>query len=482
VAVGVTSPGPAEVGRLTIRSRRILTRDGWLDGSVVVREGRIADLHPAGQPGSEPDVADVDATDLLILPGLVDSHAHVREPGFTHKEDWASCTEAALVGGVTTVVDMPNVDPPPNTVERFLAHREHAARAARTDFGHNVAGTIPSEIPRLAEAGATAFKVFMVRDARRTYPHMPGIAVDDPAELYRIAEAVADTGRLLMVHPHDTALADVLAERAIAEWGRGPLSYARSLRLADGLVMDSGIATMLAIQRATEVRLHILHASTPVGLAMIRAAKADGRQVTAEANPFHLLVVNDWATIERHGPYALGQWLPEAHATALWAAVHDGTIDVIGSDHTPHTREEKEPGWSDMFATPGGSPTIQHYLALLLTAAADGRISLERIVELCAEAPARLLGMAGRKGTIEIGSDADFIVVDPDADHVIREADVRSKCGWTILDGRAVRGRVSLAVRRGEVVMADGHVLARPGSGRFVPPHQHPGPTGPAPR
>jgi dihydroorotase-like cyclic amidohydrolase len=299
---------------------------------------------------------------------------------------------------------------------------------------------------------------------------MPGIAVDDHAELYRIAEAIADTGRVLMVHPHDSAIGDLHAARAIEAGGRGPLSYARSLRLDDGLVMDSGIATALEIQRATGVRLHVLHVSTPAGIAMIRAAKDAGRPVTAEANPFHLLVVNDWAALERQGPFLLGQWVPPTHSDALWEALLDGTIDVIGSDHTPHAREEKQRGWEDMFSTPGGSPTIQHYLSLLLTSAADGRLGLERIVELCSSAPARLLGWGGRKGSIEQGADADLAVVDPDAEYAIDEADVLSKCGWTALAGRVVRGRVERTIRRGEVAYADGRVVAEPGSGAFVTP------------
>jgi dihydroorotase-like cyclic amidohydrolase len=230
--------------------------------------------------------------------------------------------------------------------------------------------------------------------------------------------------------------------------------------------MDSGIATMLTLQRVTGVRLHLLHVSTPGGLDMIRAAKDAGRAVNAEPNPFHLTVVNSMETIERHGPLALGQWLPESHAEALWEAVLDGTIDVIGSDHTPHTRAEKEPGWTDMFSTPGGSPTIQHYLSLLLTAASEGRITVERINELCSTAPARLLGWAGRKGTIEPGADADLVVIDPAAEHTISEADVLSKCGWTVLDGRVVRGMPTMTIRRGEVAMSDGVVHATPGSGR----------------
>ena len=458
---------PRRTASLLIRSRRILTGRGWLDGAVEIRGETIVGLHATG--AAVPAASrTIEAGSQVVLPGLVDTHAHMRDPGFTHKEDWSHGSAAALAGGVTTTVDMPNVDPPPNTVERFLAHRAHAGTNARTDFGHNVAGTIPEEIGPLADAGATAFKVFMVRDARRTYPHMPGIAVDDHATLLRIAEAVAATGRILMVHPHDSAIAEVFAERAIASWGRGPLSYARSLRMGDGLTIDAGIATMLAIQRATGVRLHVLHVGTPGGIAMIRGAKAEGRSVTAEANPFHLLVVNAWETIERLGPWVLGQWLPPHHSEALWDALLDGTIDVIGSDHTPHAREDKARGWHDMFATPGGSPTIQDYLSLLLTAAARGRLSVERIVELAATAPARLLGWAGRKGEIGIGADADIVIVDPEAERTIRNEDVQSKCGWTALDGQAVTGVPTMTIRRGEVAMAGGRVLAAPGSGRFV--------------
>jgi dihydroorotase (multifunctional complex type) len=459
-------------GRLALRSRRVLTASGWIEGLIRIADGRITALTAADFPietarSSPPRVLDLG--NLMVLPGLVDSHAHIREPGFTDKEDWVHGSAAALAGGVTTVVDMPNVNPPPNTVERFEAHRALAQRGSRTDFAHNVAGTIPGEIPALAAAGAAAFKVFMVRDARRTYPHMPGIAVDDHAELRAVAEAIAATGKVMMVHPHDSSLGDLYSQRAIDTWGRGPVSYARSLRMDDGLVMDMGIATMLLIQRVTGVQLHLLHVSTPAGLDMIRRAKDEGRPVTAEANPFHFMVVNSMATIEKHGPLALGQWLPEEHSDALWKALLDGTIDVIGSDHTPHTRAEKESGWADMFTTPGGSPTIQHYLSLLLTEASRGRISIERIVELCATNPARLYGWQGRKGAIDVGADADFVVVDPDLETVIREADVLSKCGWTILDGRRVTGVPVTTIRRGEVAYADGTVLAEPGSGRHVP-------------
>jgi dihydroorotase (multifunctional complex type) len=451
-----------------VHGRRILTSDGWLDGTIVIHAGRIAALERRGRVVARANPDQLDAGDAVVLPGLVDTHAHMRDPGFTHKEDWAHGSRAAAAGGVTTVIDMPNVEPPPATAEAFEAHRRNAAAQAVIDFGHHAAGTMPAEVPGLAAAGASGFKVFMKRDVARSYPHMPGTAVDDHARLYEVCEAVAATGRPLLIHPDDQALAEMFARRAWEREGRDFRTYARTLRAGDGVTMDVGIATMLALQRATGVRLHLLHVSTPGAWELVRAAKAAGRPVTAEVNPFHLTVVNDWATIERWGPFALGSWIPEAHALATWEAVADGTADVIGSDHTPHAREEKAGGWDDMFATPGGSPTIQHYLALLLTAVSEGRLTLERLVDLCAVEPAELLGLTGVKGSITVGADADLVVIDLERRTTIREADVLSKCGWTILDGREVTGVPTRTILRGREVAREGRVLAVEGEGEWV--------------
>src|SRR4051794_10235733 len=453
---------------LVVRSRRIYTKQGWLDGAVVVCGERIAALAPADAVPAARETRDVG--DWPVLPGLVDTHSHLRDPGYTHKEDWETGTRAAAAGGVTTVLDMPNVEPPPNTVERFRAHRANAASKSLVDFGHNVAGTIPEEIPGLAAAGATTFKVFMLADIGRDYPHMPGIAVDDHAALLRICEAIVPTGRALMVHAHDHAIYELFVHRAWEREGRDFRSYARAYREGDGLVLDSGFATMLALQRATGVRLHLLHMSTIGGWAMVRAARADGRAVTGEVNPFHLFVVNQWENVERFGPYCLGMWVPEHHAAAIWEAIADGTADVVGSDHTPHTREEKEPGWEDMFATPGGSPTVQHYLSLLLTAVNEGRLSLERLVALCATNPSKLVGYYPRKGVIAPGADADLVVVDLERRETITAASSYYKCGWTVLEGREVRGVPVLTILRGRVIAEEGKVLAEPGSGRFQLP------------
>jgi dihydroorotase (multifunctional complex type) len=439
---------------------------------VAIEGERVSGLFKAEDaPGAE---RTIDAGGHPVIPGLVDTHVHLRDPGFTHKEDFETGTRAAAAGGVTTVLDMPNVEPPTNTAERLRAHVENAAAKSLVDFGHNAAGTIPENIADLAEAGATTFKVFMMADVGRDYPHMPGIAVDDHATLLRICEEVAKTGRPLFVHPHDQQLYDLFVHRAWERWGRDYRSYARAWRDGDGLVLDSGIATMLLLQRPTGVRLHLLHGSTVNGLAMARAAKAEGRSVTVEINPWALYLTNSWENIERLGPYCLGMWVPPDHAAAVRTALLDGTADVIGSDHAPHTREEKEIGWSDMYAAPGGSPMVQHYLSLLLTDVNAGKISLERVVELCSTNPARLVGLYPRKGAIAAGADADLVVLDLDRSETISAARGYSKCGWTPLEGREVQGVPVMTILRGRIIVENGEVLAEPGSGRFLRPAMQP--------
>lgn len=457
---------PAPTADLLLRSRRILTRDGWLDGAIAVLGEQIASLHPAS--GEMPSARrTLDLGEKVVLPGLVDTHIHLRDPGFTHKEDYETGTRAAAAGGVTTVLDMPNVEPPTNTVERLKAHLENAASKSLIDFGHNAAGTIPEQIAGLAEAGATTFKVFMMADIGRDYPHMPGIAVDDHATLLRICEEVAKTGRPLFIHPHDQSLYDLFVRRAWERWGRDYRSYARAWRDGDGVVLDSGIATMLRLQKATGVRLHVLHMSTIDGFNMVRAAKAEGRQVTAEANPFSLFVTNTWEAVERLGPFCLGIWIPDHHAEATWREVIDGTVDVVGTDHAPHTREEKEVGWQDMYAAPGGMPMVQHYLSLFLTEVNAGRISLERVADLCSTRPAQLVGLYPRKGCIAPGSDADLVVLDLHRRDIVSAARSYYKCGWTPLEGREVQGIPVMTILRGRVIMENGEVFAEPGSGRL---------------
>jgi dihydroorotase len=191
--------------------------------------------------------------------------------------------------------------------------------------------------------------------------------------------------------------------------------------------------------------------------------------VTAELNPWAVFLGNDWSNIERLGSYALSYYVPEKNTEPLWQALRDGTIDLVSTDHAPHTREEKEPGWTDGWKAHTGTPSTQFYVPMLLDAAAAGHISLERVVDVIATVPARTFGL-DRKGRLEVGCDADIAIVDLDAEFEITDEIVLSKVGWTPYAGRRVRGVIETTLVRGGVVYENGTVVGQPGWGRQARP------------
>jgi dihydroorotase len=452
---------------LLVRGGTVVTPAGRRRCDVAVRQGRIAALFEPGQV--VPAQVVIEAADRHILPGAVDVHSHHREPGFTHKEDITSATAQCAAGGVTTTFAMPNVEPPPNTAERLDAMLALYETRAIVDWNINAAGTVAAEIPRLAERGIAAFKIFMVVDTGRSYPHMPGIGVHDHGELLGLFETIGATGLPLMVHPHDQALMHHIEQGFWARGERDARAYARAYAAYDGLIWDVAAAVLLRLQRATGTPLHLLHTQTPGVVEQLRAAKARGQRVSAELNPWALMLGNDWATIERLGSYALSYWVPEQYTETLWEALRDGTIDLISTDHAPHTREEKEPGWTDGWKAHTGTPSAQFYVPMFLDAARSGRLTLERVVELIAAAPARVFGLAD-KGRLEVGADADMAIVDLEGSLEIQDDIVLSKIGWTPYAGRTVRGTVETTMVRGEVVFRDGQVVGRPGFGKQARP------------
>lgn len=439
-----------------------------MEADIGIEKGKIAFLGSSATAPKSSKV--VDAKGKVVIPGLIDTHTHHRDPGFTHKEDLTTATQAAAAGGVTLSIGMPNVNPPTTSVDRFKNVIEISKKKALVDFNHNPSGTVPEEIPGLAEAGCLAFKIFMVKDTGRDYPHMPGIGLHHHGDLFRSFEAVAKTGLPLMVHPHDQDLMEMIEQRYWQRGDRSPQAYAKAYREFDGIIWDTAIATILRFQKATGVKLHILHMSTPGALEMVRRAKGEGRPVTCEVNPWALFLGNSWENIEKLGPYCLGFWVPEGHAEALWDGIRDGTIDVVGSDHAPHTKEEKEIGWKDMWKSPGGEPQIQDYLRLFLTEVNQGRLTLDRLVWLTSYRPAHVFGLYPRKGVIQIGSDADLVIVDMRKEETIQNETTLTKVGWTPYHGRKVKGAPVTTLVRGKVVMENGNVVGKPGDGQFIPP------------
>lgn len=454
--------------RTILRGGDVVTPDGIMRADVVVEGERIADV--TERAASRADAEVIEARGRTILPGFIDTHAHLREPGHEHKEDIEHGTRAAAVGGYTTVMGMPNVSPPTTSVERYRAALARYARSSLVDYNHHPVPTDPAEIDGLAAAGAAGFKAYLISDAGRDYLREPGLAIHDDGALFEAMQAVAATGLPLLVHPHNQPLMRAIEAPYHARGERDHRAYARAFASHEGIVWDTASALVVRLAEAAGVRLHLLHIKTSRMIDIVARAKASGQAITSEINPVSILLANEWESIERVGPYALSTWTGEGQTEPLWNAMRDGTIDVIGTDHAPHTRQEKELGWTDMWKASGGLPHLQETMPLFLTEVSAGRLTLERLVELGSSAPARLMGLWPRKGAIRMDADADLVVVDLRARSTIREADVLSKCGWTAWNGRAVQGLPVLTMVRGRVVAREGRVTGTPGWGRHARP------------
>jgi dihydroorotase (multifunctional complex type) len=454
-----------------IAGGQVVTADGIRPADVLVDRGKIVGLVAAGTAPS--DAGEVIRADgHHVLPGSIDVHVHLREPGYTHKEDITTGTEAAAAGGVTTVFGMPNVDPP--TVSRELLDEALAIYATKSlvDYNHNPAATDPEQAERMADAGIAAFKVYMVVDTGRTYPHPAGTGLHDHGRILEMMERIAPTGLPFMIHPHDQAIMDYIEQSYWAQGDRSPQAYAKTLAAYDGVIWDTAIGTILRLAEATGCRLHVVHAQTPRTLELVRQAKDRGLDVTAEVNHWALFL-SRWEDVERLGSYALSYFVPDESRAACWEGLNDGTFDIIASDHAPHTREEKDIGWTDAWAAHTGTPGIQYQLPLLLDAARQGLTTIEQAVRMACTRPAEIFGLRD-KGRLAPGCDADLVIADLDADWTITNDSVRSRCGWTPYDGRRCTTRIVRTTVRGVDVWVDGEVTGTPGHGEQARPTKRP--------
>lgn len=444
----------------------VVTADGPLRADVLVGDGRIVGVVAPGVALAV-DAPALDATGKLVLPGMIDVHVHTREPGYTHKEDIYTTTQQAAAGGVTTIFGMPNLDPPTTTRKALDEVFELYAEKSIVDWNHNPAATDVEQVRLMAQTDIRAYKIYMVVDTGRSYPHPAGTGMHDHGHLLQMMDTIAPTGKRFIIHPHDQALMDYIEGEYLARGENTPQAYASAYAARQGVIWDTAIDVILRLAEASGCPVHIAHMQTRRSIEAVRRAKSRGVDVTCEVNHWALFL-STWHDVETLGPYALSYWVPDDARDAVWDGLNDGTIDMISSDHAPHTREEKEIGWRKMWSSHTGTPGIQYYYPMLLDAVTQGKISLARAVDAAAVQPSEAFGLAGSKGRIAVGYDADLVVADPSAAWSITNEGVLSRCGWTPYDGRTISARIDATLVRGESVFEDGNVVGKPGFGRLA--------------
>ncbi len=418
---------------LLIRGGVVATPNGIAPADVGVIAGRIAAIGSL----SNASAAEVfDARGLHVLPGVMDTQVHFREPGNEHKEDLASGSLAAILGGVTSVFEMPNTAPPTTTRAAIQDKLSRASGRMHCDHAFYV-GATPQNIGALAELermpGVCGIKAFLGSSTGT-------LLLNKEEDILAMLKAGK---RRVAVHSEDEDR--MIARKALAE--RGKPETHPVWRDAEAARMSTERVMRLAKQAGR--RLHVLHITTGDEIPLLAAGKDF---CTAETTPQHL-TLSAPDCYERLGTYA--QMNPpirdESHRQALWAAVHEGVIDVIGSDHAPHTREEKDRVYPD---TPSGMPGVQTLATILLDHVNKGNLTLERFIDLTSAGPQRIFGIAG-KGRIARGYDADFTIVDMGLSRTIENKWIASTCGWTPFDGMTTKGWPVATILRGSIVMRD---------------------------
>ena len=426
---------------LAIAGGTVMTPMGRVAADVGVRDGRIAAIGDLGRAAA---AERFDASGLHVLPGAIDTQVHFREPGLEHKEDLESGTRGAVKGGVTAILEMPNTSPNTDSAEALAEKLNRARGRAWCNYAFFLGATDGNagELATLERLpGCAGVKVFMGSSTG-------SLLVADDETLRKV---LAGGHRRVAIHAEDEAR--LIERRALLDPAAGAAQHPH-LRDVEAAVRAT--RRILALARETGRRIHVLHISTAEELPLLAAAKD---VATVETTPQHL-TLSAPECYERWGSYAqMNPPIRDArHREALWRAVADGVIDVIGSDHAPHTREEKDRPYP---ASPSGMPGVQTLVPLMLDHVNAGRLSLERFVDLTSAGPNRIYGIAN-KGRIALGYDADFTVVDLKARRTITNSWMETRCGWTPFDGMAVTGWPKATVVRGNIVMRDDELPGPP--------------------
>jgi len=432
---------------LTIKNAKLVLPDGISQGGIVIEGGKIKAIKNDSNLPDSSEVLDVKGN--YVLPGLIDAHVHFREPGASSKEDWKTGSSAAAAGGITTVLDMPNTQPPTTTIEDLEEKRKIAASKSVVDYGfHFGASTENLEELKKLTGGIASVKFYMSST-------IGNLMVGNDAIFYEELKALAVSDMLATIHAENKEMVEYLATKLQGKGREDPLAYADS---RPAICAAEATNRAIFLSSIAETRIHLCHISTAMEVDLIRKYKGS-RPITAEASSHHLFLTRE--EFNKLGAYAKTNppLRTKEDQRALWEGINSGVIGLIASDHAPHLPESKEKG---IWKSSAGVPGVETLLPLLLNEVNKGTLSLEMVARLTAENPARIFGIKD-KGRIEEGYDADLTVIDLEKESTIKNEELFTKCGWSPFNGWKLKGQPIKTIVRGNIIFDQGNINETPG-------------------
>ncbi len=419
---------------LVLDSANFLYRGKARKKCIGIRDGKISRVK--GRLTAEKRMR---CSRLFVLPGLVDVHVHFRVPGAGQKEDWLHGSRAALHGGVTSVLDMPNNTPGICTARKLKKKRAIVKKKAGVNFGLHF-GASPEHLDEIQRAkNFAALKIFMGSSTGT-------LLLDKRTEQKKAFSLAEKAGKIAMVHAEDEQI--IKKNLATAKRnGKNDIRFHSKIRSVEA--EEKAVKRALQLQRECGNRLHVCHVSSARALELLKKAKPEAAgKISCGVTPHHLFLAEDDAVSLGNLAKVNPSLKSRADCRALWNALLRGTVDLVASDHAPHTFGEKN---TDYFSAPSGVPGVETMLPLLLNAVNSGLLPMGKVVECCCENPARLFGLQG-KGRIEVNADADLVVVDMKKEHSLRGKELFSKCMWTPFEGMRLKGCVEKTLLAGEIL------------------------------
>lgn len=442
------------IADMVLVNAKVYMNKGIIDCSVAIDGGKIFKVgRETNMPKSD---ARFDLKNLLVLPGLIDAHVHLRDEGKAYKEDFYSGTAAAAAGGITTVLDMPNNNPVTMSVETLRNRIGIAEGKVLVNVGfYSEFPRDKSEIQGIVGEGAVGFKLYMAEQ-------VGGLDIHSDQAIIEAFKVAGSLGVLTATHAEDEQTLK-RNEDKFKNIGRNDINAFLKAHSED--VEVKAIERLLKLAKQTDMHLHFCHVSTEAGMKTIIEAKKSGLSVTCEATPHHLFL--SAGDLKRVGSLAVTMppLRDKRDVDGLWEAVKNGWVDVLGSDHAPHTLKEKEA--ESVWEVKVGIPGLETTLPLLLTEVRRGRISIGDVVRLMSENPSEIFKLKN-KGRLKEGNDADLTVVDLNRKYRVDASKFHSKAKFSPFEGREVEGKPVKTIVAGQLVMDDDEIVAKAGSGRII--------------